>query len=286
MRKMEEARVKEREADGERRQGRKEKEGRKWERMRKKRDWRELSGKYIEAEKVSKCRDRGKNDPAISWGFLKAMLGPSVLWPGVQIAQSLPPAGCTCCFSQAVSLSTTLCSPLPTFHVLPARGAQCPCWWCSRGSRSWSHGWSTCCPQSLEAWPSLPATCHCRASAVHLLPPPPPPSLVLRHPGPLCCPLPPLHWLLHPPGLNQRCPGQRVFGMRHVPPCGIGDSWWDQRLLSQQWAGPSPEEGSQESCAVGKALGREMIVLKRENVVSFKKKKRHSSWAPVWLLGF
>lgn len=50
--------------------------------------------------------------------------------------------------------------------------------------------------------------------------------------------------------------------MLHAPPYGIGDSWWDQRLLSQQWAGQSPEEGSQESCAAGKALGREMNMLK------------------------
>lgn len=57
-------------------------------------------------------------------------------------------------------------------------------------------------------------------------------------------------------------------------------------MLSQQWAGPSPEEGSQESCAVGKALGREMIVLKRENVVSFKKKKKAFKLGTCLTFGF
>lgn len=142
--------------------------------------------------------------------------------------------------------------------ALPVHGAQCPCWWCSLGLQSWSHGWNTCCPQSLEAWPSLLATCHGRASAALLLPPPP----MLRHSGPLGCPLLPLHRLLHPPGLTQYYPGLRAFWMLRALPCGIGGSWWDQRLLSQWWAGPSPGESSQESCAAGKALEREMVLLK------------------------
>lgn len=50
--------------------------------------------------------------------------------------------------------------------------------------------------------------------------------------------------------------------MLHALPYGIGGSWWDPRLLSQRWAGLSPEEGTQESCAAGKALERERMLLK------------------------
>lgn len=256
---MEETRATEREEDRKRRQGKKEKQRDEWPGRRKrealKRGERKTHG---EREKAIKYRYKEVRDPAWSWGFLQSPAGTicAAVWgPNCSVSASTKLHQL---LSKAITPSRTHLVP---WGALPVRGAQCPCWWCSPGLQSWSHGWNTCCPQSAEAWPSLLATCHCRDSAALLLPPPPP-SPALRLPAPPGCSVPPLHWLLHPPALSQCYPGLRAFWMLHALPCGIGGSWWDQRLLSQRWAGPSPEEGSQESCAAGKALEREMVLLK------------------------
>lgn len=44
-----------------------------------------------------KCRDKEEKILQDTEAFSKAMLGPSVLWPGVQIAQSLPPPSFIIC---------------------------------------------------------------------------------------------------------------------------------------------------------------------------------------------
>jgi len=83
----------------------------------------------METVKVIKCRDKEEKTLKNPEAFSKAMLGPSVLPPGVQIAQSLPLPSCISCLA---SQNHQQDSPVPAAHpvpqgALPARGAQCPC---------------------------------------------------------------------------------------------------------------------------------------------------------------
>lgn len=51
----------------------------------------------METVKVIKCMDKEEKTLQDPEAFSKAMLGPSVLRPGVQIAQPLPPPSCISC---------------------------------------------------------------------------------------------------------------------------------------------------------------------------------------------
>lgn len=53
----------------------------------------------METVKVIMCRDKEEKTLQDPEAFSKPMLGPSVLQPGVQIAQSLPP-GCISCLAR------------------------------------------------------------------------------------------------------------------------------------------------------------------------------------------
>lgn len=57
--------------------------------------------KYIKTVNRIKCRGKEKKTVQDSEDFSKAMLGPSVLQPGVQIVQSLPPPSCINCLARS-----------------------------------------------------------------------------------------------------------------------------------------------------------------------------------------